>query len=512
MKTRLPILSVVLLLVIAGCINRDHFNFEKVSETSWNPKLAIPLLKSNIGLYQLVGVTDSNAVSITDNNVKLVYGGQSLNLKLDNLIEIEDIATPSPGPLMPYTTSSTNVPAIPATEFDQLDAVEFSAGQLTVKTLNEITPATITFTFLDIIDANSQPLIIDVEAGNSATVNLAGYTMDVSKNEIRLSIVATAIGNCTVSFSFSSMDYVSVTGDFSNELGRVGKKSFQLHLFKSIGAKGDIELADPQLKINADNGIGVSLEPDFTEVIAINPASGDRTQLVESNSATPLRIDASSGKGKVQKSSIVLNSRNSNLPSFLSISPKTIEHNLGLSVASGTAPHTVHKGSECDLSMQLEIPLEGKITSFEVLDTIALQITNDLSLIKDFLIKTYTKNGYPLDAKISITLMDENKKIMNKIDGSPMVLLDEIFTQAASVGSDGLVTAPAEYSAEHDLVDEEVLARLPDARYGQLRASMNTTNSGKDNVKIQADYELEVTLGIKVTGNINTFNQGDTLK
>ena len=176
------------------------------------------------------------------------------------------------------------------------------------------------------------------------------------------------------------------------------------------------------------------------------------------------------------------------------------------------APQTVFKDSKCDLSISLELPLEGKISAFEVLDTIDMQVTTDLTLIKEFVMKTYTNNGFPLETNISLILMNEKKQIMTKADGSPMVLLDELFTAAAPVDGSGVVTSSAESSIEHQLVDEEVLASLPLARFVQLRASMNTSNFGKDIIKIQSDYKLEVSVGIKLTGNINLLKDEEEWK
>jgi hypothetical protein len=153
--------------------------------------------------------------------------------------------------------------------------------------------------------------------------------------------------------------------------------------------------------------------------------------------------------------------------------------------------------------MNIELPLEGSVSAFEVLDTIEMQITNDLSLIKEFLIKTYTKNGFPLDTKITILLMDENRQLMRKENDSVMVLLDKVFTAAAPVDENGLVTESMIISSDHKLLDAEVLASLPLAKYGQMRASMRTTNGGNDVVKIRSDYKLEVKVGVKITGNVN---------
>lgn len=137
------------------------------------------------------------------------------------------------------------------------------------------------------------------------------------------------------------------------------------------------------------------------------------------------------------------------------------------------------------------MPLEGSVSTFEVLDTIEMQITNDLSLIKEFLIQTYIKNGFPLITKITILLIDKNRQLMRKENDSVLVLLDKFFTTAAPVDENGLVTESVIISSNHKLLDAEVLASLPLVKYGPMRASMRTTNgSSNDVVKIPSDYKL----------------------
>ncbi len=491
-------------LMLTACLNKEYFEFDKISETSWNPKVAIPLLKGEVGVYQLFGATDSNAVNINGKDIKLIYGGKKASFQLNNVVAFQDVSTPN-GPLG-YTTNPTLLPPIP---FDvngtvQIQSVLLSAGELTIATSNGNGTDQITFEFLDIKNEGGTALRVEVTAGETETRSLNNYSIEPTNGEIRIQIQGSNTGSCDGQIEIKGLDYQSVTGDFSTAVQRVGEESFQLHLFKNIAAKGDIEVSNPILAIEASNSFGFSILPVFDSVFATNPASNDIIPLVKNPNVAIGEIKASTKSGEFVNSRIELNGTNSNLSRFIGISPKTITYNLGMQAGNNPpAPQTVFKDSKCDLSISLELPLEGKISAFEVLDTIDMQVTTDLTLIKEFVMKTYTNNGFPLETNISLILMNEKKQIMTKADGSPMVLLDELFTAAAPVDGSGVVTSSAESSIEHQLVDEEVLASLPLARFVQLRASMNTSNFGKDIIKIQSDYKLEVSVGIKLTGNIN---------
>ena len=497
-------LTLSLLIVLTNaCINKDHFNFGNVNDSSWNPKLAIPLLKANVGVYNLFGATDSNAVRINETNkvVSLFYQGKTISLKMDNLINLKDISTPDA--LVGYSTPVPIGMPLDAS-LSKIESINLSTGQMTIKTTIQGIVDRLTFTFLDIKDENDRALTIRLMEGQTATSSLIDHSIIPDNGTIRFSISSTSTGTCNAQISMSDLDFKSITGDFNIETQRLPLDSFELYLFQNIAAKGSISVNNPILSIKAKNSIGVALEPLFDRVEARNPASGDISKLLLRNTSSINDIKAGTKTGGIVESEIRLDNTNSNLSDFISLSPKFLNYELGFKVSnSSSGPKTIFKKSSCELEMNIELPLEGSVSAFEVLDTIEMQITNDLSLIKEFLIKTYTKNGFPLDTKITILLMDENRQLMRKENDSVMVLLDKIFTAAAPVDENGLVTESMIISSDHKLLDAEVLASLPLAKYGQMRASMRTTNGGNDVVKIRSDYKLEVKVGVKITGNVH---------
>lgn len=497
-------LSLLVLLAVA-CLDKDHFNFKNIQDTSWNPKLAVPLLKANVGVYNLFGATDSNAVSINGKDVSLIYQGKKASLKLDNIIEFKDVTTP-PAPVF-YTTSPTTLPdGIPLdSSLEKIVEIDLLSGRLTVSTTEPINQDQLTFTFLDIKNPQGQPLRVTVTAGNTKSTSLVNHKITPDNGKIRISLSGSAPGNCKAGIALSGLDYKSVTGELDFGEIRLPRDSFELYLFQNIAAKGDIFVENPILSINAENSIGFSLKPLLDDIKSVNPASG-QVSFLNPRNVDPIKAGTAAG-GSV-KSTIRLDKDNSNLRDFVGLSPKYLNYSLGFKVDDNPAPpYKIYKNSFCELDMGLELPLKGRVSAFEVLDTIDMQITNDLSLIKEFLIKTYTDNGFPLDCRITILLMDEYKHLMLKEDGSPMVLLNEVFTAAAPVDANGIVTENNVISSDHKLLDEEVLASLPLAVHGQMRVSMQTTNNGTDIVKIQSDYNLEVKVGVKITGNISLIKQ-----
>ena len=502
MKTLKSTLTLTLLIVLTNaCINKDHFDFKNINDTSWNPKFAIPLLKANVGVYNLFGATDSNAVSFNGKDVSLIYQSKAVSLQMDDIINLQDISTPD----VQVGYSTPNPIRIPLdSALNKIESIHLSTGKMTINTRIQGTADQLTFTFLDIKDDNNRELEIQITEGQSETASLLNHSIIPDNGSVRFSITSLSAGTCNAQISMTGLDFKSVTGDFNFGEIRLPKDSFELYLFQNIAAKGNISINNPILSIKAKNSIGIALEPLFDRVESRNPASDDVTPLIIKASSTINDIKAGTQTGNIVESEIRLDNSNSNLRDFVSLSPKFLTYELGFNIKNNSSkPSTIFKNSSCELEMDIELPLEGRVSAFEVLDTIDMQVTSDLTLIKEFLIKTYTNNGFPLDTKITILLMDENRQLMRKEDGSVMILLDKVFTAAAQVDGDGIVIQSTIVSSDNPLLDEEILASLPLAKYGQMRASMTTTNDGNDVVKIQSDYNLEVRVGVKVTGNIN---------
>ena len=76
----------MLFVLTNACLNKDHFKLDNINDASWNPNLAIPFLKANVGVYNLFGATDSNAVSIDGKNVSLIYQGKTVRLKMGEVL------------------------------------------------------------------------------------------------------------------------------------------------------------------------------------------------------------------------------------------------------------------------------------------------------------------------------------------------------------------------------------------------------------------------------------------
>ncbi len=133
MKLFKSALTLSLLIVRKNsCINKNHFNFGNINASSWNPTLAIPLLKANVGVCNLFRATDSNAVRTNESSkiVSLFYQGKTISLKMDNRINLKDISTPDT--LVGYSTP-VSIAITLDTSLSEIESINLSTGQMTIK-------------------------------------------------------------------------------------------------------------------------------------------------------------------------------------------------------------------------------------------------------------------------------------------------------------------------------------------------------------------------------------------
>lgn len=62
-------LSAVLLILLGtgfwqGCVKSEDFQYDKIAVTTWDPDVAVPLINSDLSVYDIVDNTDSGTITI----------------------------------------------------------------------------------------------------------------------------------------------------------------------------------------------------------------------------------------------------------------------------------------------------------------------------------------------------------------------------------------------------------------------------------------------------------------
>ena len=98
MKHKLFIFLMLFNLVFlsGACKKLDRYkDTSKISSTSWNPNIAVPLAHATFGVYDILAKTDSSDVVVIDQNTReiaLVYKGKVVSFTAEDIIEFPNLS------------------------------------------------------------------------------------------------------------------------------------------------------------------------------------------------------------------------------------------------------------------------------------------------------------------------------------------------------------------------------------------------------------------------------------
>ena len=102
-------LIMLLLIPLASCIKSEDFNFDKLQKIEWNPKLAVPLVSSDLSIMDMIKQTGDSSNFVIDNQgfVTLVYKD-----RLFSINPMADITIPSTSFSFSHTFTAMEATAI----------------------------------------------------------------------------------------------------------------------------------------------------------------------------------------------------------------------------------------------------------------------------------------------------------------------------------------------------------------------------------------------------------------
>jgi hypothetical protein len=145
--------------------------------------------------------------------------------------------------------------------------------------------------------------------------------------------------------------------------------------------------------------------------------------------------------------------------------------------------------------MELNIPLDGGAWNFIISDTIPFDLQgNSLENVDAIMLRNYVNNGFPMDIGINIDFVDSLYNVKHTL--SPGVAYADVIPSASIDVSNGKVTQSTKKTTDF-MLNKTQIGYLSTVKYIIVRGKANTTNNGIPNVKIYADYKLDLRMGIK---------------
>jgi len=289
-----------------------------------------------------------------------------------------------------------------------------------------------------------------------------------------------------------SIDYIEVAmaqGWFGVKEVDIDSLSVDINFAELSNLSGSVTLSDPHINIYIDNNIGIPLSFDM-DLINSSSLAGDISLNADALYLPyPEVIGAEIIDGIVE-----INNGNSDLTNFLSQIPDRISTG-GTIVSNPDSASTglvysnfITDDGEITVGLEFELPLIMTVDNLQFVDTVDFNLEqNSFDGNMSGHISIYTINGFPFETGLTLVFVDSVDYTIKDT-----YVLD--FLDAAEVDADGKVISKTEKTIVVD-VNIEKFESLIEANKVIITASINTTNSGSQDVTFYSDYTLQVYLG-----------------
>lgn len=309
----------------------------------------------------------------------------------------------------------------------------------------------------------------------------------------------TAVGGETLSadFAMDGLVFSRVEGDFGSSEIYLEEGTSTLNLFDDRFTSAGIGLERATLTLEVTNAFGVEAILDSLDLLALQ--DGEVVAEFETTAQALAIPPASGSAASPSVTTWVLDETNSNIASFFSVEPRTLE--LSAWVRSNPdgvdpmAPNFVDADGYVFGSFRADIPLSIKVEQLDFVDTTAFDfdLEDTVSELDSASLRVILHNGFPFGVTMSLLFLDDNGQSLDSLSLHPL----PVFT-LPSMGDDGLPVEPGLFV--HDIpLDWDRANRLTDARQSVIR--IWTETSGADDgafVHLTQDQFLKLEMAAKL--------------
>jgi hypothetical protein len=465
------------------------------------PEFAIPLINSSLSIQDILDQANTgDIVNVgNDNFITLKYENDLFGTDTVDLIVIPSFSIPQVLP-----TQSVPLPFPADTDIRR---IEIKSGKMYVNfdipaTANGNVTTNITLSnFKSNGNTVSFTTITDGSTSHQDSFDLAGYDIDFTSGNFTSSYTAIDGNNLPVTLSnflmnFPNLDYDYIEGYFGMEGFVIPLQELSLDLFEQW-KDGKVTFTEPKIRLRFDNSYGFPLQVNFDTLQTITRDQGNfdivSFGLIDRN----LNYPQLNERGVEKRTNINLNKDNSNLVEAFEAAPFGLRYQFSGIANVNANPSIIGFAtdeSKLAISVIAELPLEGAVENFTIVDTFDLDLTADEIPEGEIEFKILANNGFPLDIDLQCYFLDG----FNQTIDSMFVANGTSLIQAAPVDSDGKVTIPLETITFRGFTLDQVRRIRQDSKKIVLQGRFNTTNNGMTNIKLYSDYELGLKIGAKI--------------
>lgn len=502
----------------------------KKETTTWSTNWSAPIAYGTLTLDDLVDT--SNQYDNDDGYLSVIYNESVFSFSIDTLVQLPDTTV--------VAKSSVGIPSLnvsPGFVYSDTYDQDYNLGEIELKevmlkegNLNVTIKSpwsgksTVSFNFPTVTKLGV-PLAgsYDLDAGSSATpseatdvIDLSNYLMDLTGadgNLINAIYAELTMGSNEESTTFNITNYDSVAYEIQFEglkpsyaRGYFGSYYFsdttgiKLDFMDNVSG-GTLDLDSLRLDFNIRNGFNIVAQARVTKVTGINSKTGTSVDLSFPLLGSMVNINPAAG-GYYDfiptYYPFAINNNNSNVLPFIENLCDSIVFGYELFInpdGNISGGHDeVFPGSTLDLVLDGEFPLHFGASGITLSDTLGIDysIEGETGPRSGEIVLAYT-NGFPLQAVVSLELLDEFDTVLEEINGnSPM--------SSGSYDNLSLITSPAAGSVIFE-VDEASLENLKLAEKMIVYVTFETEDGNKIKITSDAfiDFNLKSNLNVQIS-------------
>lgn len=329
--------------------------------------------------------------------------------------------------------------------------------------------------------------------------DLLNYELTVESitNEIQVNVQFELISNgqildynssdeLNINLAFENVKFNYVEGDFGQTTHEISQGIISLgdNFTNQMGEGFFFE--EPKLTLRTNNGFGIPMMMD------LNLYGYTEAEEVIIN-ATDLPIHAPSiSQGTTGIITInELNVNNSNISELINAQVNEIHYDgLVMTNPDGMGDgNSLFTESSLNLDIELDIPLYMRMSQMQFTDSMKLSPSDD-GFGEEFQLRTFIKNDFPFDAKVTLLFRDSLVDIA--LDS---LLIDDV--SASVINNEGELIEASLYDRTLK-VNGSQLDAIKNANQMIARIDLNTIDEQVTPIKIYSDYKVNINVGVVV--------------
>ncbi len=471
-----------------------------------SPVYAIPLINSSMSIQDVLDRTNTgNLIQVDgDNFITVEYSQEVLGLDTVNLVTV-------PGFSIPQLTTTQVIPTPFPSDVD-IDIITVKNGKMFINfESNSPNDITVTLDFPSIKkNGNNLQYTMNIANPNGIvplvyedSFDLATYRFSFDNDNFQSNYTATddltglPVVLSNFFLDFPSIDHSYIEGYFGQQSFMLQTQELALELLEQW-VSGQVTFTDPRILLRFENSYGFPMRINFDTLQVVTRDAGYiDVQANGFNGGKDLNYPALNNVGGAESTDVMIDKNNSNIVTVLEQVPYGLRYQFsGTANPNGDQNLKGFTTDESNIVIQViaELPMEGAVKNFALIDTFGLDLTGNAIPEGEAEFKIITDNGFPLDIDLQCYFLDD---FGNAVD-SLFIGSDVSLIQAAPIDANGRVTESFETITFVDVTSERVNAIRNQVKSIALLGRFNSTNNGSTPIKLYADYDLNVRIGVKV--------------